>query len=210
VIVSPEFWSAQHGGKRGYYGPSKEWLVEHVREGWDVGLLLGGAGDWSYEITRIDLAPEGMRVVVTERFAGTLADYADLHDQRFRGQVVDDPSEISAALWRFGVEYEDGLRITTVDARIVRGGTTWNHPDIVISELGSSGHFTEYPHPYWFSPAPPPGALRFALEWPMAGVPFLSTTVDLGELARRPTTPVEWPPERLRLFRVNDSGEDAD
>ena len=208
--MSPEFWSVQQGGKRGYHGPSKEWLVEHVREGWDVRLPLGGAGDWSYEITRIDLVPDGMRVVVTERCAGTLADYADLNDQRFRAHVVDEPSEIPAAFWRFGVEYEDGTRITTVDARIVRGADTWNHPDIVISELWSFGHLTEYPHPYWFAPAPPLGTLRFALEWPLAGVPFLTTTVDLGELAAQPTTPVEWPPERLRVFRANDPVKDAD
>ena len=99
-------------------------------------------------------------------------EYAELHDRRFRAHVVDDPSEIPDALWRFGVEYADGLRITTVDARIIRGGSIPGHPDIVISELWSSGHFTENPHPYWFSPAPPPGMLRLAVEWPLAGVPF--------------------------------------
>jgi hypothetical protein len=209
MVVSPEFWSVPQGGKRGYYGPTKEWLVEHVREGWDVRLPLGGAGDWSYEITRIDVVPDGMRVVVIERFAGTLEEYAELQDKRFRAHVVDDPSEIPEALWRFGVEYEDGLRITTVDARIVRGGTTWNRPDIVISALWSSGHFAEYPHPYWFSPAPPPGTLRFALEWPLAGVPFLTATVDLDKLAAQPRTPVEWPKQRLHV-RLNDRGENAD
>jgi hypothetical protein len=207
VIVSSEFWSPSQGGKRGRRGPSKEWLVEHVREGWDVGVWLGGSGEWSYEISRIDLLAEGLRVVVTERFTGDLDDYVALDEQRFDAQVVDDLSAPPAAAWRFGVEYADGLRITTIDQRIVVGGSEPLHPDIVIASLWSSGHIRDNPHPFWFEPSPPLGVLRFAVEWPLAGVPFLSGSIDLVELARRPTTPVEWPQQRI-FFTLN--GTDVD
>ncbi len=196
---SPEFWNIDQGGKRGRHGPTKEWLRQHVREGWDLDLRLGTAGDWSYEVTRLDLVPEGMRVVLTERFAGSLEDYLPLHEDRFHAHSYPDRSAPPPALFRFGVEYSDGLRITTADQRVWVGAVEPAHPEIVISDLWSSGHITEHPHPYWIAPPPPKGTLRFAVEWPLAGVPFLTAAINLADVDSQPKTPVTWPPERIRF-----------
>jgi hypothetical protein len=181
-----------------------KWLVENVRDGWDVDLNLGGAGERSFSVSRIDIVAEGMRVIVQERFAGTVEEYAAQNEERFyvhRREFArrDSPPP---ELWRFGVEYADGTRITTVDWEWLRRTRHSTTPEILMAPLWTSGHIRDNPKPYWFAPAPPPGVLRFALEWPMIGAPFASATINLEELGALPRTPVVRPPKQLQ-FRAN-------
>jgi hypothetical protein len=113
-------------------------------------------------------------------------------------------------LWRFGVEYANGLRITTVDAEWLARHRHSDPADVVIAPLANSGHISDYPKPYWFAPAPPPGPVVFALEWPLIGLPFTTATIDLHELQTVPQTPVIWPDtSRLRLTRQPPPGNDG-
>ncbi len=204
---SHDFWNIDQGGRRGCHAPAREWLIDRVREGWAVDLPLGGGGGWTYAVRRIDIVAEGMRVVVNEQFTGTLAEYVDLHEKRWSPDGFSDRSSPPRELWRFGVEYSDGLRITTVDDAWLshRGG--YLAPDVMIAELASSGHISNTPREFWFQPAPPPGLLRFAVEWPLADVPFATASVDLAELERSPRDAVEWPQPRIRFERRPPTGE---
>lgn len=198
---SASFWMSDLSGRRGIHGPDKEWLVEHVRDGWDVDLPLGKSAQWTFSLTRIECVAEGMRVVVREGFSGTVEDYAALDEQRFylAPFARDSPPP---GLWRFGVEYANGLRITTVDTEWLARHRHADPADVVIAPLGSSGHISDYPKSYWFAPAPPPGPVVFALEWPLIGLPFTTATIDLHELQTVPRTPMIWPDtSRLRLTR---------
>jgi hypothetical protein len=202
------FWMSDLSGRRGIHGPDQEWLVEHVRDGWDIDLPLGESAEWIFSVTRIECVAEGMRVVMRERFGGTVEEYAALDQQRFYLEPFarDSPPP---ELWRFGVEYSDGTRITTVDYEWLRRNRYYHSPDIAIAPLGASGHISDYPKCYWFAPAPPPGPVVFALEWPLIGLPFTTATIDLHELQTAPRTPVIWPDtSRLRIIWQPPPGND--
>lgn len=187
-----EFWAPGFAGTMSPVAPAPRWLVENVREGCDVGLNLGGGGAWSYAISRIDIVESGMRVVVQERFTGTIDEYVDLDGRRFGITAFPERASLPEELWRFGVEYADGVRLTTADHLWFRRNGFHAHPHAVVAELGGGGHISDVARDVWFSPAPPIGVLTVAVEWPVAGVPFRSATIDLGELRRQPRTPVVW------------------
>ena len=146
-----------------------------------------------------------MRIVVQERFAGTVEEYAALDEERFyvrRREFARRDTRLQSC-GVLGVEYADGTRITTLDTEWLRRTRYFDPAEIVMAPLWTSGHIRDNPKPYWFAPAPPLGALRVALEWPMIGAPFACTTIDLAALGALPRTPVVWPPKRLH-FRINE------
>jgi hypothetical protein len=181
--------------------PPEKWLVASVVEGWDVELELGGVGQWSYAVSRIDIVEAGMRVVVRERFTGTVEEYADLDDKRFEVLEFNDRTSPPDELWRFGVEYADGLRISTVDELWLRRNGFSAKAAVVVSQLWSNSHISDRSIPFWFSPAPPLGPLTFAVEWPLVGLPFLSATTDIRGLTQRARTPVIWPRHGIHFLR---------
>jgi hypothetical protein len=175
-----------------------------MQDGWEVDLSLGGTDEWSYAITRIDLTEKGMRVVIRERFAGTVEQYVPLDNQRFNlGKEFTDRDSPPRSLWRFGVEYPDGTRTTTVDYEWIRKTGFHRHPDLVIVELGSEGHITDRPRNFWFAPTPPlTGTLTFAIEWPLVELQFSTVTIDMATLSRSPRSPAPQPQGGLLIQRV--------
>jgi hypothetical protein len=194
------FWAAQ-GGRRSPMPPDDDWLIANVVDGWDIDVDLGGAGQWSYVVSRIDVVEAGMRVVVRERFTGTLDEFVELDEKRFLIVNFRDRASPPDEVWRFGVEYADGLRISTVDGLWLRRNGFSARPDVVVSELWSTGRFDDNPMPFWFSPPPPPGPLTFAVEWPLVGLPFRSATIDTRELDQKAKTRAVWPPLGLLFVR---------
>jgi hypothetical protein len=105
----------------------------------------------------------------------------------------EDPSRLPDGLFRFGIEFADGSKATTLqDHHIAYDGpnhppTPWLQPS---SGGGSSpGHLSAG---YWVWPLPPPGPLAFVCEWPALGIPLTRREIDSGPIrvAAVQTTPL--------------------
>jgi hypothetical protein len=96
------------------------------------------------------------------------------HLHRFRR---DEPAEgLPPELLRFGVQFADGRKATTLGAR------GWSHdrePDApILTFRGGGGGDRSWDMRIWLWPLPPPGPLAFVAEWPIAGIP--ETRVETG------------------------------
>jgi hypothetical protein len=105
---------------------------------------------------------------------------ANLHDSLFMGftgfQAVDDDD-----LFRFGVEFADGRRATTVGSH-----ADYDEDSDAAVIFGRSVTDTDdgrgWDHVYIVGPLPPPGPLTFACEWPVEGIPVTRFQVDAAPI----------------------------
>jgi hypothetical protein len=88
-------------------------------------------------------------------------------------------------LLRFGVEFADGSRATSLDMLSHRP----EEPDVVpgapvLRPRGGGGGGGRWTHNSWVWPLPPPGPLTFACEWPALDIPLTRLDID-ADLLRR-------------------------
>jgi hypothetical protein len=91
--------------------------------------------------------------------------------------------ELPPELLRFGVQFSDGRKATTVGARFpwgYRGDEDENEEPEgpVLIERGGSGGGGDYEQDFWLWPVPPPGPLTFAIEWPSEKIELTRREVD--------------------------------
>jgi hypothetical protein len=119
----------------------------------------------------------------------------DLHGPTrppFRG------GELPADLLRFGVQYSDGTKATSVGSPgwATPAGPDEPPPGPVLSPFGGSGGGHRWESQFWLWPLPPPGDLAFVCEWPSKGIPLTRTAVDAGLIrAAAERAEVLWPAE---------------
>ncbi len=114
-------------------------------------------------------------------------------------------NEVDAdGMFRFGVEFADGRRVTTLDGfGFDAEGTLDRPPDRpVLVPGGGGGGGGSWDMGHWLWPLPPPGPVTFACAWPAQGIPFTKAAVD-GTLfvaaAQRAET--LWEPQRRSAVR---------
>jgi hypothetical protein len=90
--------------------------------------------------------------------------------------------ELPRELLRFGVQFADGRKATTVGAE-----ARWGWPGSeeeeeptgpVLSQGGGGGGGDLWTTEYWLWPLPPPGRLTFAVEWPSKGIELVMHEID--------------------------------
>jgi len=99
------------------------------------------------------------------------------HHGRFSLEDIPD-SEL-----RFGIEYSNGGRITTLD---LASGFYGKDPESDAPRMlspGGSGGAGSWRHELWVWPLPPEGPVTFACEWPAYGIPETKKKLD-GERFR--------------------------
>ncbi len=80
-------------------------------------------------------------------------------------------------LFRFGIEFSDGRKATTLDwERLRPPGEPPRGP--VLTMLGGGGDDRRWDQRYWVWPLPPPGPLAFVCEWPALGIALSRVDVD--------------------------------
>jgi hypothetical protein len=86
--------------------------------------------------------------------------------------------ELPPELLRFGAEFADGRRATTV------GGPRPpdSSPDIVLMQRGGGGGSSGWELGFWLWPLPPEGPLTLAVEWPSQGVDLTTAEVDTAPI----------------------------
>jgi hypothetical protein len=85
-------------------------------------------------------------------------------------------------VFRFGIEFADGRKATIFDefpSSLDPGGI------VLMPGRGSSSGAT-WDESYWVAPLPPPGALAFVCEWPVAGIPVTRADLDAAALLEGP------------------------
>ena len=104
--------------------------------------------------------------------------------------------EIPPELCRFGVQFADGRKATTLGAQ-----TPWrtgeNPPGPILSPESGGGDDREWNQRYWIWPLPPPGTLTFAIEWPSKGIELSMKEVDADLIIdASKSSEVLWPDAR--------------
>ena len=108
------------------------------------------------------------------------------------------PDELPPELLRFGVEFADGRRATTIDNRASHRDEP---PEIVLMQRGGGGGGGGWEFGFWIWPLPPEGPLTFAVEWPSESVELTTSQLDVAPLLAAATRSEElW--ERRRTGRA--------
>ena len=84
--------------------------------------------------------------------------------------------ELPRELLRFGVEFSDGGKATTLGERFL--GVEGEPPGPVLTPGGGSGSDNFWESSFWLWPLPPPGPLAFVVEWPAEGIALTRHEVD--------------------------------
>jgi hypothetical protein len=102
----------------------------------------------------------------------------ELHRYARRGGARDGlPDE----LFRFGLEFANGSRATTLDAhRALMSADEGNGP--VLAPRGGGGSLERWQGSYWVWPLPPDGPLAFVCEWPVAAIPVTRYELDAARI----------------------------
>jgi hypothetical protein len=84
--------------------------------------------------------------------------------------------ELPPELLRFGVEFGDGRKATTLGGS---GMLVEGMPEGPVLSQGSGGGSPDYwEQSFWLWPLPPPGSLSFVVEWPAFGIELTRHEID--------------------------------
>lgn len=88
--------------------------------------------------------------------------------------------ELPPEILRFGVQFSDGRKATTVGGALPgAGGYDEEEPSgPVLMQGGGGGGGGEYESDFWLWPVPPPGPVTFAVEWPAREIELSKQQVD--------------------------------
>ncbi len=118
-----------------------------------------------------------------EKLGQALADH--MHRRRSEAAGPDLPDD----LFRLGIEFADGTRVTTLGSTLPFGSPAAEGPMMV--PRGGGGSFERWLGNWWVTPLPPPERLEFVCEWPAAGIALTRKEIDvapiLGAAARAVT-----------------------
>jgi hypothetical protein len=79
--------------------------------------------------------------------------------------------ELPAELLRFGVEFSDGRKATSIGMPAFAATRDEDEPQGPFLTTGGGGGSDDYSETsFWLWPLPPPGQLAFVVEWPAEGI----------------------------------------
>jgi hypothetical protein len=115
-----------------------------------------------------------------------------MHPLMFHGRGPG--GELPPELLRFGVEFSDGQRATTLGGRPRPDGEP---PEAVLIGRGGGGGGGQWELGFWLWPVPPPGSLTFAVEWPLHNVELTKQEIDAGPILEAAARSEQlWPDDR--------------
>jgi len=104
----------------------------------------------------------------TEALGQSLAEHLH-HRRRVEADLPDD-------LFRFGIEFADGTRLTTLESRLPFGSGETGGPAMV--PRGGGGSYERWEGNWWVTPLPPAGSVAFVCEWPAADIELARAEID--------------------------------
>ena len=113
------------------------------------------------------------------------------HSHRGQFGGSDDPTQIPPEQLRFGLQFSDGRKATSL-AVAPWGEEKRTEP--VLIPTGGGGGLLSWDMNFWLWPLPPPGPLEFVVEWPVADIPLTRTEIDGSLIADAASKAEElWP-----------------
>jgi hypothetical protein len=92
-------------------------------------------------------------------------------------------SEIPEEVLRFGVQFADGRKATSLGSFPRPHDQEPSHP--VLIQHGGGGGGGQWNFGFWLYPLPPAGPLAFVCEWPSEGIELTRREID-AEIVREP------------------------
>jgi hypothetical protein len=150
-------------------------------------LVLARTPDIAIAITNAGAFPTGFEVTLSLRLREAPSGPGfDPLGHQFMGHLgygehTAGPAELPPELFRFGVQFADGRKATTVGNPFPVGdpfplGEGVQGP--VLLPRGGGGGGRDWDQAYWVWPLPPPGPVAFVCEWPARGVEETRHEVD--------------------------------
>lgn len=94
-----------------------------------------------------------------------------------------DPARLPDGLFRFGIKFADGSKVTTLQDPHVRAMVSDpDRPVLLPMGSGSSGSPRRLGTNFWCFPLPPPPRMHFVCEWPALGTPFTTHEVEVNPI----------------------------
>ena len=94
------------------------------------------------------------------------------------GRGVVEGGDLPPELFRFGIEFADGSKATTLGGHPFEEGPDHEPEGPLLIERGGGGGGGDWDQSYWVWPLPPPGRLAFVCEWPSKGVSITRLEMD--------------------------------
>jgi hypothetical protein len=144
-------------------------------------LVLARTPDIAIAITNAGAFPTGFEVTLSLRLREAPSGPGfDPLGHRFMGQLgygehTAGPAELPPELFRFGVQFADGRKATTVGNPFPPGEDVQGP---VLLPRGGGGGGRDWDQAYWVWPLPPPGPVAFVCEWPAHGVEETRHEID--------------------------------
>ena len=146
-----------------------------------INFVLARTPRAAVTVQHITAYPTGFEfdVVVAARIEGEIWD--PMHGLGgFRGRPGQPGGEMADEILRFGIQYADGSKATSLGPPMI--GPQDKRPEgPILQHQGGGGGGTVMTQRFWAWPLPPPGPLAFVCEWPKYGVPLTRhEIVNLG------------------------------
>jgi len=174
--TSPEWWESPRN-ELGAPVPLRLVLARTDR----VAVALVGATAYSTGVA-LTLAVRSRRRSATEDVDAFYDDpfgFPFGHPLRRRHQSGELPPETL----RFGVQFSDGRKATTVGGMVPWASDAEEAPaGPVLHQGGGGGGNGDYESEFWLWPLPPPGPVTFAVEWPAREIELTKLKVDASVL----------------------------
>jgi hypothetical protein len=96
---------------------------------------------------------------------------------RHHGRMTE-TGELPPELFRFGIEFADGSKATTLGGHPFGEDAEREPKGPVLIERGGGGGNGNWDQSYWVWPLPPAGPLAFVCEWPAKGISLTRHEID--------------------------------
>ncbi len=101
---------------------------------------------------------------------------------RYQRRPANDEAGLPDELFRFGLEFADGARVTTLEEHRAFDSRAGELQGPVLVPRGGGGSFDRWHGSYWVWPLPPAGPVAFVCEWPVAEIPLTRVELDAARI----------------------------
>ncbi|TME12051.1 MAG: hypothetical protein E6I70_16595 [Chloroflexi bacterium] len=159
-----------------------------------INFVLARTPRAAVTVQHITAYPTGFEfdVVVAARIEGEIWD--PMHGLGgFRGRPGQPGGEMADEILRFGIQYADGSKATSLGPPMI-GPQDQQQKGPILQHQGGGGGGTVATQRFWAWPLPPPGPLAFVCEWPKYGISLTRHEIDADVIREAAKRAIElWP-----------------